>query len=173
MGIGGLKCGLKKMATNKQYIIKERNMKFCPECEAEEVSRLCKAAEEGNAQAQYDLGVCYYWGRGAEQDLAKAAEYFRKAAEQDLSEAQYHLGWCYHHGEGVAEDEAEALKLWHKAAEQGYAEAQCRLGDCYYWGFDAKQDKAEGIKWFRKAAAQGSAYAKKWLKEHKAEVDKY
>ncbi|MGC9261361.1 MAG: tetratricopeptide repeat protein, partial [Phycisphaerae bacterium] len=41
-----------------------------------------KAAEQGNASAQHELGRCYYNGQGVERDHAAAAGWFRKAAEQ-------------------------------------------------------------------------------------------
>ena len=41
-----------------------------------------KAAEQGHAEAQYNLGVCYRAGQGIERDFEHAANWFRKAAEQ-------------------------------------------------------------------------------------------
>ena len=46
-------------------------------------------AEQGNATAQYDLGVMYIDGEGVLKDHAEAVAWFRKAAEQGLSNAQY------------------------------------------------------------------------------------
>ena len=47
-----------------------------------------KAAEQGNAVAQYNLGVCYNFGKGVEKDLQKAIEWYTKAAEQGDEDAQ-------------------------------------------------------------------------------------
>ena len=41
-----------------------------------------KAAEQGHAQAQFNLGVCFLTGQGVEQDLARAVHWYTKAAEQ-------------------------------------------------------------------------------------------
>ena len=41
-----------------------------------------KAAERGDAEAQYWLGRCYYFGEGVAWDRAEAVKWFRKAAEQ-------------------------------------------------------------------------------------------
>jgi TPR repeat protein len=49
-------------------------------------------AEEGNAAAQFDLGVMYQFSRDVPQDYGAAANWYRKAAEQGLAEAQYNLG---------------------------------------------------------------------------------
>ena len=47
-----------------------------------------KAAEQGHAAAQYNLGNCYYDGEGVEKDLQKAIEWYTKAAEQGDEDAQ-------------------------------------------------------------------------------------
>ena len=50
-----------------------------------------KAAEQGNAEAQYRLGLSYYNGEGVPKDYAQAAFWWRKAAEQGEDTAQYNL----------------------------------------------------------------------------------
>jgi len=47
-----------------------------------------KAAEQGDADAQYSLGILYVYGHGVPQDYARAAEWLRLAAAQDNEEAQ-------------------------------------------------------------------------------------
>ena len=54
-----------------------------------------KAADQGYADAQSNLGVCYMTGIGVNKDLQEAAQYFRKAADQGDARAQFHLGVCY------------------------------------------------------------------------------
>ena len=73
--------------------------------------RLCKpAAEQGNARAEYTLGLMYYFGRGVPQNYLEAAKWYRRAAEQGDPNAQYNLGLMYHHGQGVPRDDAESMK---------------------------------------------------------------
>jgi TPR repeat protein len=55
-------------------------------------------ADQGNANAQHDLGVMYEYGLGVPEDGARAARWYRKAAEQGVAEAQNHLGAMYHEG---------------------------------------------------------------------------
>ena len=43
---------------------------------------LCNAAEQGDAMAQFSLGVCYQNGWGVGRDEAEAMHWYRKAAEQ-------------------------------------------------------------------------------------------
>jgi TPR repeat protein len=54
-----------------------------------------KAAEKGNAKAQYNLGWCYANGQGVPQNYTEAVKWWRKAAEQGDASAQYNLGVCY------------------------------------------------------------------------------
>ena len=54
-----------------------------------------KAAEQGDAAAQYYLAHCYFFGDGVAKDKAEAVMWFRKAAEQGLADGQYWLGLCY------------------------------------------------------------------------------
>ncbi len=51
-----------------------------------------RAAGQGLADAQYNLGVMYYKGQGVPQDYAVAARWYRKAAAQGLASALYNLG---------------------------------------------------------------------------------
>ena len=67
-------------------------------------------AEQGDAKAQYALGLMYDEGMGVPEDDAEAAEWFRKAAEQGLAEAQYTLGFMYANGKGVPKDSVEAVR---------------------------------------------------------------
>jgi TPR repeat protein len=55
---------------------------------------LSKAAEQGIADAQYDLGGCYMVGSTIKFDYVKAIEWFRKAADQGHKEALEDLAWC-------------------------------------------------------------------------------
>ena len=89
----------------------------------EAVNWLRKSAEQGYADAQLDLGVCYDYGNGVPQDHKEAVKWYRKSAEQGNADAQYNLGVSYEIGEGVKKDTQEALKWYKKAADQGYEDA--------------------------------------------------
>ena len=86
-----------------------------------------KAAKQGNAAAQYNLGKMYEYGEGVFKDSRQAVRWYRKAAEQGYSTAQNHLGWMYQNGRGVPQNNAEALKWYRKAAEGDYSAAQDNL----------------------------------------------
>lgn len=81
-----------------------------------------KAAERGDANAQYRLGSCYSNGDGVETN-EMAMKWYRKAAEQGFADAQYMLGLCY----CVKQDKPEAVKWLQKAAKQGHEKAKKAL----------------------------------------------
>ena len=68
-------------------------------------------AEQGDAIAQYNLGVMYDTGRGVPQNYGQAVEWYRLAAEQGYAMAQTSLGAMYANGEGVVEDYVTA-HMW-------------------------------------------------------------
>jgi len=118
-----------------------------------------KAAEQGYAEAQNNLGYCYEYGQGVEKNLAEAVSWYRKAAEQGHAAAQTNLGGCYKQGYGVEQNFTEAVSWYRKAAEQGNAVAQGNLGVCYKIGQGVEQSYTEAVSWYRKAAEQGLAEA--------------
>ena len=91
------------------------------------VAKLRHRAEQGDAQAQWELGVFHQVGHFVPEDDAEAVKWYRKAAEQGHPQAQFGLGRAYAAGKGVPQDDAEAVKWYRKAAEQGHKEAQNAL----------------------------------------------
>ena len=105
-------------------------------------------AEQGDAKAQYNLGIMYGYGRGVPRDYTEAIKWYRKAAEQGYVLAQYNLGIMYGYGRGVPQNNKEAVKWYRKAAEQGLAIAQYNLGLGYDKGKGVPQDYVLAYKWF-------------------------
>ena len=149
------------------------------------------AAEAGDAEAQYNLGMRYIIGRDVAPDDRQAVMWLQKAAEQGNVAAQYNIGNMYEQGKGVIPDIAKALMWYRKAAEQGHkwvhhnqqtpgnetgydslvvaAElgdvmAQFYLGVMYYGGNEyVDQNIEQAVVWFHKAAEQGHARAQYYL----------
>jgi len=118
-----------------------------------------KAANQGDADAQSNLGWMYDSGKGVSQDYKEAVKWYRKAANQGDASVQYNLGNMYRKGQGVSQDDKEAVKWYRKAAEQGNADAQNNLGWMYYSGRGVSQDDKEAVYWYRKSANQGNSTA--------------
>ena len=85
----------------------------------EAVKWYTKAAEQGYANAQYNLGHRYYRGEGVAQDYKEAVRWWRKAAEQGKAKAQAVLGAMYDNGKGVAQDYKSAHMWLNIAAANG------------------------------------------------------
>jgi len=72
-------------------------------------------AEQGDADAQYNLGLMYYNGQGVPKDYAEAVKWYRQAADKNNVEACIALGRCYANGRGVPKDLDQA-RLWYQKA---------------------------------------------------------
>ena len=85
---------------------------------AEQVTKIRKAADQGNAKAQCVLGGYYRKGEGVPKDAVEAAKWYRKSADQGLAVAQGLLGAGYLKGEGVPKDFVMAY-MWINLSEAG------------------------------------------------------
>ena len=84
-------------------------------------------ADQGNTDAQFNLGRMYCYGRGVPRDYKTVVKWYRRAAEQGDVDAQNNLGEMYDKGKGVPQDDKTAMKWFTLAAEQGDADAQNNL----------------------------------------------
>lgn len=107
-----------------------------------DIKTLIAKAEQGNAEAQNNLGIAYYNGENVEKSYEKAVSWFSKAAEQGNAEAQFSLG---HNGEGVKKSREKAVYWYTLSAEQGYVRAQNNLGSCYFIGDGVKQSYEKAV----------------------------
>ena len=136
---------------------------------AEAIKWYTKAAEAGDVEGEWRLGVKYDLGDGVDIDKQKALQWYLKAANAPQSfktitlpgvaESQRNLGYLYRDGEGVTKDAQESLKWFQKAADNGDDHAQFELGKAYETGIGVLQDKQEAFKWYLKAANQGNKSA--------------
>jgi TPR repeat protein len=78
-----------------------------------------RAAEQGHADAQFNLGFLYVNGQGIPQNYAESSEWYRRAAEQGYADAQYNLGAMYAKGQGVSRDLVITYALSSLSAAQG------------------------------------------------------
>lgn len=127
--------------------------------ETPQVAEYRKAAQQGDAIAQYNLGCAYVNGNGITKNEIQAVYWYRKAAEQGIASAQNNLGYSYGNGRGINKDDAQAVIWYRKAAEQGERYAQHNLGVMYENGTGVAKDETQAIAWYHKAAEQGHASA--------------
>ena len=112
------------------------------------LAELQPAAQAGEPQAQYIVGVMRLNGMVGEPDAAAAADWIRRAAEQGHIEAQVELARMYHEGDGVARDEAEMVRWYRAAAEQGHVGAQLFVADAYAYGYGVEPNRIQAYMWY-------------------------
>lgn len=129
-----------------------------------------KAANRGDASAQFYIGEMYYRGLGTERDEYEASKWFVKSAEQNYADAQYMLGELYQAGLGVVSDSKKsdnwyrkAYKNYNEMANNGDARAEYQLGEIYESGRGIKKDFNEAKRWYRLSAKHGYARAQYYL----------
>ena len=126
----------------------------------EAVAELRAAAEQGDAVAQFNLGVMYATGEGVPQDDAEAARWYRLAAEQGNADAQYDLGLRYATGLGVPEDDVTAHMWFNFAASRS-------TGDVRDRAVQGRDRVAEELNASQRAEAQ--RLAREWDAAHPRE----
>lgn len=115
---------------------------------------LLAKANAGDAAAQVELGESYRVGKGVEQDLRQAAEWYRKAAGKGDVSGEVHLAALYRDGgKEFPRDMAQAAQWYRRAAEQGDQTSQATLGVLYSIGQGVARDDVEAYYWLELAAA--------------------
>jgi len=139
-----------------------------------------KSALKGSSDAQYNVAVMLYSGKGTPKDKAEAVYWFVKAAENGDVSAQYNLGVLYSTDKELPNDypkmdrgeiyfevsrgprtsrQQKAFKWYKKAAEQDHVSAALNLGVMYNQGIGVKLDYTQAVKWYKVAADKGSIKA--------------
>jgi len=129
-----------------------------------ELAPLLRAAEAGDAEAQFTLASTLYQGGSADQ----AVGWLKKATERKHPKAWRLLGDF--HAKGKA-DQREAVACYQKAAVLGDAAAMGRLSECCFEGRGIGRSTFAGIKWLRAAADAGDRGAARLLAMRLAEGD--
>ena len=95
-----------------------------------------KYAEQGNAKAQWLLGLCYddCIKKTSYFDLKQAVYWYKKAADQGHTDAMCQLGQCYEYGNGVPEDKKQARYWYQKAFDLGNRGGKDLLDQMEYFG---------------------------------------
>ncbi len=135
---------------------------FCIPVQAQDIKTIRQQAEEGDKEAQYELGIWHLyndWENGT--DTEKGLYWLTQSACQGNVQAQYMLGDFYEENMSEVPDTLtqQAFYWYHKAAEQGNVQAQHSLGTLYYWTLEGKENREKGMQWLLQAAENGSAEA--------------
>ncbi|MDH7514270.1 MAG: tetratricopeptide repeat protein [Bacteroidota bacterium] len=116
---------------------------------------LIRAANQGDAVAQHELGMRYLLGDGFPADTGKAAYWISKAADGRLVYAEYNYGLMLLNGWGAEWNPFEAFRRIKSAATRGMLEARHLLGMLYTEDLIVPRDWVEAERWIRSAADSG------------------
>ena len=114
------------------------------------------AVAAGLPNAQYELAIRLFEGRGAPKNQPAAARWFERAALLGLVPAQYRLGSMYEKGIGVTRDPGVAKRWYLKAAQAGNVRAAHNLAAMSADPNGGEPNYPEAAKWFRKAGELGA-----------------
>jgi TPR repeat protein len=111
-----------------------------------------EAAQDGNSNAQNNLGHLYRQGLGGPVDMKQAVDWFSKAAQAGQVNAETSLGDMYETGDAGAVDLSAAASWYHRAAVSGFFIAQLSLGQMREAGRGVPQDAVIALAWYTLAA---------------------
>ena len=108
-------------------------------------------AINGDADAQFNLGQAYKLGRGVQQDLPQASEWFRRAAAQGHLQAEDNLGLVLYE----LNRKADAMPWLQRSAERGEPRAQYVLAAELYNGERISRDPVRAYAFMKRASDAG------------------
>lgn len=116
-----------------------------------------QAAEQGDANAQFNVGLMYSNGEVTTTNDKQAIFWFTNAAKQGHVDAQYNLGVIYAGGNGSPKDDRKTVYWYTKAATQGHTKAQHDLGLMYAFGDGTPKNYQQALYWYTQAAKLGNS----------------
>ena len=108
------------------------------------------AANLGNSDCMWKIGMMYEKGQYVEQNISKALEWYKKSAALGNSEAMRIIGYLYEHGEGVPQDYQKAVEWYEKAVELKNTYALNQLSKMYREGKGVEKNPAKADALFDK-----------------------
>ena len=118
-----------------------------------------KAADQGDKNAQNNLGHMYANGEGVKQNYSKALEWYQKSADQGVTNAQVSVGWYYMNGFGNLTndiiDYKKAIYWNQRAADNGDAEGFNNLGWLYENGLGVEKNLTKAAELYQTAVTKG------------------
>ena len=145
----------------KKFIIAVLALMLCiswaaPETFGQSRKELIKLAKKGDAEAQYKLGYCYYFGydgygtgmEKAKEDLKQAEKWLLEAADNGEKRAYSMLGHIY----VKYKNYPEAIKWYRMDADAGNQYSYGDLAEAY----KKTGNYTEAAKWYKKSADRNS-----------------
>ncbi len=130
-----------------------------------------KAADQGDAAAENNIGNMYRFGEAVPRDKVEAARWYAKGAKHGCAEAMFNLGASYYNGDGVASNEFTAYAWFLLAQDAGdsmardavqrsaatlsptdKAGALMQIATMYEKGDQLPKSEEQMLRWLREAA---------------------
>lgn len=128
-----------------------------------------KAANNGYANAQYNLGRFYKTGTKAKAiDFEKAIVWFKKAIANGHQRAAYSLGYMYYKGLGVQQDYEKAIDWFSKSSDPM---AKHFLGLSYYQGYGVPENKDKALEILLKNDIPNSTTLVNYIRNNQKQVN--
>ena len=106
-----------------------------------------EAAQLGSIEALFNLGNSHRLGKGVEQDMAKAAQFYTKAAMQGHVIARHNLGSL----EGQKGNYDRAVRHWLISAKMGHKDSIENIKRIFMAGGATKEQYAEALRGYQDA----------------------
>ena len=110
-----------------------------------DMKNILAGALNGNADAQYNLGIMYASGLGVIQDYNEAVKWFRLSSSQGNAQAQEIYGLMYASGRGVTHDYVRAYMWWNISASSGNKNAVSNRDKVSKMMTPTQIEKAQGM----------------------------
>ncbi len=123
-------------------------------------------ANEGSVDAQFNLGILYYEGKGVDRDRNESIFWFSKAAQAGHAQAQYNLGHLLVEKQQDLAQVRRGVVWWKRSAENGSILAQYNYGKALFYGLAIDQDLEQAHYWISKAARSGEGASQRFLEDH-------
>ena len=112
-------------------------------------------AVQGNATAQYNLGLMYKDGIGVDKDNEEALGWFTLGSDNGHMLSKYALGLLYYHGKGTSLNFNKAMNLFLDASFMGHPASQINIGNMYYFGQGVGKNFPKAHMWWSIAKEKG------------------
>lgn len=127
------------------------------------VEMLQLSSDNGNIDAQWELGIMYEFENHVAKDEAKAIELYRRSADAGSPIGLYMLAHCYQHGIAIEENTLISDSLYKKSFDQLIQLAPEEdiyvlnfVGSAYYWGDGVEMDREKAFGYYLTSAQKGN-----------------
>jgi TPR repeat protein len=127
------------------------------------IIQLERLAQEGNANAQYELAMYIIAFPALSTNQSVAVDYIKKAAKSGHSKAAAEYAYYLFKGKGVKQDFAKGVTFLVNAAQGADSRGQYRLAREFLSGNIIQKDTEKALFWLKQAAKAGDKNAEFWL----------